>query len=293
MKKFILLILASLSALTLTSCSSTATEKLTPPLNVAETEEKSAVPAKEITIADYSDLFQGIQGSAVFYNPTSNLLTLYNENECKTQYSPYSTFKIPAALIGLEAKVLTSEESKMHYSGKKYFFDYWNKDLTLKEAFSLSCVWYFRQVIDNIGEEQMQKSLNELEYGNRDISQWEGSPINEQADTNGFWLDSSLKISSVEQIEVLDKIFEGKTNFSFESISILKNIMYTDDINNVSVYGKTGSGKDNTAWFVGFTEKNNEKTYFAIHLDDKTTDNIAGAKAKEIAYSIIDKYYSE
>ena len=55
--------------------------------------------------------------------------------------------------------------------------------------------------------------------------------------------------------------------------------------------GKTGTGKDNTAWYTGFYEIKNKKIYFAIHLDDNTKNGIVGAEAKEIANNIIDRYY--
>ena len=50
----------------------------------------------------------------------------------------------------------------------------WNKDIDFREAFRTSCVWYYRQVIDEIGKEMMQKELDKLRYGNCDISDWEG-----------------------------------------------------------------------------------------------------------------------
>ena len=40
---------------------------------------------------------------------------------------------------------------------EKYPFDMWNKDMNLNEAFQTSCVWYFRQVIDNIGQEKLKR----------------------------------------------------------------------------------------------------------------------------------------
>lgn len=296
MKKITLLIIIIILSLNITACKSNELQEIPKENNQTleniSQKEESRISVLKTETVDYSDLFQSIEGCAVFYDEDKKTLNIYNEENCRIRYSPYSTFKIPAALIGLENNVLESEETKMNYSGDKYFFDTWNKDLTLKEAFSVSCVWYFRQVIDKIGQENMQKALNEINYGNCDISQWEGNPINEQSDTNGFWLGSSLKITPIEQVEVLENIFENKTNFSSDSIAILKNIMYCDNINNVSVYGKTGSGKDNSAWFTGFVEKDSKNTYFAVHLEDKNAENIAGAKAKEIAYLIIEKYFS-
>lgn len=46
--------------------------------------------------------------------------------------------------------------------------------MDFREAFRESCVWYFREVIDEIGQETMQKALDQISYGNCDISDWEG-----------------------------------------------------------------------------------------------------------------------
>lgn len=71
-----------------------------------------------------------------------------------------------------------------------------------------------------------QKKLEEIKYGNCDISNWEGSDINPYKELNGFWLDSSLKISPFEQVKVLAKIFEGESSYDKKSIEILKKLCW-------------------------------------------------------------------
>ncbi len=242
--------------------------------------------------ADFNSSFKGINGCAVFYSPSENKYVYYNEEACNERVSPYSTFKIPCTLIGLENGILDSENSRMEYSGDIYPFDSWNNDLTLSEAFQASCVWYFRQVADRIGPYKMQETLNALDYGNKDISQWEGSGLNEQSDLNGFWLGSSLLISPVEQIKVISDIFEGNTKFSPRNIEILKNIMKAESVGDIRVYGKTGTGKDNSAWFTGFFEKGKNKIYFALYMHDEKAKGIAGADAKAAVYDIIKNNYA-
>mgnify|MGYP002225640681 CR=1 FL=1 len=63
------------------------------------------------------------------------------------------------------------------------------------DAFRTSCVWYFRQVTDDIGKVKMQNELNKLKYGNCDISDWEGklNTNNNNRALTGFWIESSLK----------------------------------------------------------------------------------------------------
>jgi bla regulator protein BlaR1 len=47
-----------------------------------------------------------------------------------------------------------------------------------------------------------------------DTSEWDGRGINSFPELNGFWLESMLKISPIEQVNVLAEIFDGKTDFS-------------------------------------------------------------------------------
>ena len=63
------------------------------------------------------------------------------------------------------------------WSGEEFWNEDWNKDIDFEEAFRTSCVWYFREVIDEIGKERMQEALDTLSYGNCDISDWEGRQI--------------------------------------------------------------------------------------------------------------------
>lgn len=152
--------------------------------------------AKTVT-ADYKDLFGAVKGCAVIFDSTKNIYTIYNEDECRTRVSPYSTFKVISTLIGLHNQAVTSKDSKMGYEGAVYPVDAWNADLSLTEAFQYSCIWYYRKVIDAVGQKTVQMELDKLAYGNCDISEWEGSSINPYPELNGFWLASSLMISPI------------------------------------------------------------------------------------------------
>lgn len=163
----------------------------------------------------------------------------------------------------------------------------WNGDLTLEEAFEKSCIWYFREVIDLAGRDKMQEELKNLQYGNCDISEWNGSNINPLENLNVFWLDSSLKNSPLEQVEVLSRIFEGHSDYDSRNIKILKRTMLVDENDSQKTYGKTGSG-NGEAGFVGFSESNGERRYLAIYLNDsEQRDQISGNKAKEMALEIL------
>ncbi len=244
-------------------------------------------PIMEMEEVDYSTAFNGINGCAVIYNSEENYYKIYNEDMAQIEVSPLSTFKIVATLIGLKHGVIIDENSTMTYNGNQYPIDAWNGNLSLKEAFQSSCVWYFRQVIDAVGQEEVQRELETLNYGNCDVSEWMGTDINQMKELNGFWLASSLLISPMEQIQVLQTIFKGNSQFSQKQIETLKGVMLYDACNDYEVYGKTGTGKEGEAWYVGVAEKNGQREYFAVYLkDEQNKDKVAGSLAREIVNNI-------
>lgn len=214
---------------------------------------------------------------------------MYNEEIAREQYSPYSTFKLVSTLIGLKNGVITNEKSKMNYDGTTYPTDAWNNNLTLNEAFKTSCIWYFRQVVDMVGMNEVQKELEDLEYGNCDISEWNGSKINPMDSLNGFWLGSSLKISTIEQVQVMKKIFGGDSIYTNREINILQAVMSCDEVNGYSIYGKTGTNHNEEGWYVGFIEKETQKFCFAVYISSEEPIRVAtGNEAREIIKRIFE-----
>lgn len=174
----------------------------------------------------------------------------------------------------------------MVYSGAQYPVAAWNGNLTLREAFQSSCVWYFRQVIDRVGKVEVAGHLAALDYGNQDISQWEGGGQNSSPELNGFWLDSSLKISPLEQVQVLSALFEGRTDYTPDELAVLQSLMLVQEDEGGQIYGKTGTGFGETGWFVGFRQAGEGRTYFAVYLADETHE-VSGSDAKEVALNLL------
>lgn len=240
---------------------------------------------------DWSSYFQGLNGSAVMYLPGENLYMVYNEELSSTRRSPCSTFKIISSLIGMEHGVIAEDNSVRKWSGETFWNDSWNRDIGFKDAFQTSCVWYFRKVADDLGQEVIQKELNRLKYGNCDISDWEGrlNNNNNNRSLTGFWIESSLKISPKEQVEVLERIFGETSAYSEASLSLLKDAMKTvdSDAPDMVLYGKTGLGKSRgilvDAWFTGFAETDRGNVYFCVYLGESDKEGVSSADAKRIA----------
>ncbi len=287
--KQILLILIILSCFIVGCTKRDKSTDLAPNITTQTDSVKTDNNSRNITLEkdiDLSKYFDGKNGTAVFYIPQQNYF-IYNKEMATTRFSPFSTFKIVSTLIGLNNNILEDESSKMKYNGTIYWLDLWNKDVTLREAFKVSCVWYYHQMTNKINHDIFTDELEKLKYGNADTSEWYGNGSNKLAELNGFWLNSSLKISPVEQVNVLQKILENESIYNQNDITILKNIMKIDEGNDSNIFGKTGSGSNGNAWFVGFVEKGNKFIYFAIFLNDK---NSTGIDAKKTALKIIDDF---
>ena len=252
----------------------------------------------EIVEADWSNYFNGLNGTAVVYDATNQQYTIYNRDLAVTQSSPCSTFKIISSLIALENGIIEPENSTRTWSGEIFWNEDWNKDIDFPEAFRTSCVWYYRQVIDDIGQDLIQRELDRLQYGNCDISDWEGrlNTNNSNRALTGFWIESSLLISPVEQVEVMERIFGDNSAYSEKTQAELKQVMLLPEIDStdISIYGKTGMGKANgivvDAWFTGFAESTTGKIYFCVRLGRNDGMNVSSSLAKEIAIKIVSDY---
>ena len=259
-------------------------------------EETTAVP--EIVEADWSDYFDGLYGAAVIYDTLHQRFTVYHRELAETRRSPCSTFKIISSLTALENGIIEPAHSTRKWSGEVFWNEKWNCDIDFADAFRASCVWYFREVIDEIGQERMQEELDRLCYGNCDISDWEGrgNTNNNNRALTGFWIESSLKISAKEQTEVLARIFGGDSVYSEDSRNELKSVMKIEEQAHAdfTIYGKTGMGKANgileDAWFAGFAENAGGNIYFCVYLGRTDDQNVSSAVAKEIAIRLVSDY---
>lgn len=279
----------------------TRTEEVTK-VDISQTEK--AIPNEEvvteplITETDWADYFEGINGAAVIYNPTRNSYQIYNQELALTQRSPCSTFKIISSLIALENGIIEPDNSTRTWSGEIFWNEEWNRDIDFSDAFHASCVWYFREVIDEIGKDTMQEELKKLEYGNCDISDWAGrlNTNNNNPVLTGFWIESSLLISPKEQAEVMQRIFGDNSDYSEKTLEQLKQVMLLPEQNetDISIYGKTGMGKAYgivvDSWYTGFADTTDDRIYFCVYLGETDNQNVSSAKAREIAIKIVSDY---
>ncbi len=250
-------------------------------------------PLTELAEESWSSYFHGLNGAAVVYDPAGGQYRIYNRELAMTRRSPCSTFKIISSLIALEHGIIDPEDSTRLWSGEVFWNEAWNQDMDFPGAFRESCVWYFRDIIDEIGQDLMKEELERLSYGNQDSSDWDGSQKSNNSNRalTGFWIESSLAISPREQTEVMERIFGTGSVYSEDTRNQLKQVMAVTGQSAPAIYGKTGMGKAHgvtvDAWFAGMAETEDRTLYFCVYLGETQGRQVSGAIAREIAVKIL------
>jgi len=232
-----------------------------------------------IAYEDLSNYFQEYDGTFVLLDMEKNHYQVYNDDNSKKRVSPNSTYKIISSLVGLETGVLTDENTRLEWDGTIYPIERWNRDQTLASAIAYSVNWYFQKVDSSVGKTRIENYLKQIGYGNDDIS----------GDIHDFWIESSLKISPLEQVEMLKKLYTYEMPFSRRNIDIVKKIIKVSEQDKVILYGKTGTGIVNgnsiNGWFVGYVENGGKVYIFATNIQGK--ERADGTNARNITLSIL------
>ncbi len=236
---------------------------------------------------DLEKVFHNHKAAFAVYDIKNNSYKRYNESRCQQRFSPFSTFKIPNSLIGLETGVIPNLDftiawDQIKYPKEKSVLPEWNQDHTLRSAFKYSVVWYYQELAKKVGEERMQSYINKFHYGNQDIS----SGIDQ------FWLGKSLQISANEQIDFLTSLYKNKLPLSQKTIDGVKEIMLKEETSNYKIYSKTGSGylPDNQAfvWLVGFVETKDDTYIFATNMSGKNLNKLIKERVEITKQALIE-----
>src|SRR5215475_890487 len=217
---------------------------------------------------DLRPYFKETEGCFVLYDLKGDRYARYNEARCRRRFSPFSTFKIPNSLIGLETGVIKDAEFVIPWDRVKYPpqanwntepFNHWGQDHSLRTAIKYSVVWYYRELALRVGAERMNQWLEKLGYGNRDAS----------GGIDQFWLNSSLRISADEQVEFLKAFYQGRLPVSKRSLDIVKDIITPEQTDSYKLSGKTGGGQAGgraLGWFVCYLETKCDVYFFALSV---------------------------
>jgi beta-lactamase class D len=230
----------------------------------------TAVPTPTLSElrADFGKYFKdyNVDGAFVLYDMNANQYTRHNPERCAQAFLPASTYKIVNALIALETGIASDADYVIKWDGQHYPIEDWNRDHTLRSAMKYSVVWYYLELAQREGQGTIQKYVDAIGYGNRDISG--GDPA--------FWLNGNLRISANEQIDLLVRLYKDDLPFSKRSMDIVKDILVREKNSDYILRAKFGSTTQDSipiGWYVGYLEKDSNVYFFATNVSGQISDS--------------------
>lgn len=202
----------------------------------------------------------GVTGTMVLRQDGSDTVLVLDAGRAAAPYLPASTFKILNALIALETSVVTGPDEVFPYDGAPRAVAAWNADLTLAQAFALSCVPCFQDIARRIGPDRMAWYVSAAGYGNADIS----------GDIDRFWLSGGLRISALAQIDFLSRLDHKRLPFSPATMDTVLGLMVVEKTDALTLLAKTGWATrvpPDLGWYVGLVKRGGKTWYFALNID--------------------------
>jgi len=211
---------------------------------------------------DWARLFaeHGVEGTLVLEDAAGTRRLVHNPERAARGFLPASTFKIPNSCIALETGVAAGPDAVLPWDGVKRSPESWNRDMTLREAFAVSCVPAYQRLARQVGMERMNWWLRAVGYGNADTS----------AGVDVFWLEGAMRISALEQVAFLRRLKQGDLPFSARTMDAVREIMVTQTGPGWTLRAKTGwTARVNpgVGWWVGWLEQGGETWFFALNID--------------------------
>ncbi|RYF90950.1 MAG: class D beta-lactamase [Chitinophagaceae bacterium] len=209
---------------------------------------------------------KNVEGCFTMLNNSDGSVRVYNMNFDTTRFTPASTFKIANSLIALQTGVATDENMLIPWDGVTRSNKDWNKPLSLKEAFKVSGVPHYQEMARRIGKDTMQRWIDSLSYGNKNI----------QGAVDSFWLNNQLKISPDEQLGFMKKLYFDQLPFRKTVQLAVREMMLQEDNTLYKLSYKTGWGfdeqKNNIGWVVGWIEENRHVYFFVTLVKSPDAD---------------------
>lgn len=200
---------------------------------------------------------------------------VYNAARAKVRYSPASTFKVAHTLFALHAGAVRDEFQTFPWDGVSRAYSGHNEDQNLRSAMRNSTLWVYQRFARQIGESLARKYLASIEYGNADPT----------ASTGDYWVDGNLKISALEQVSFLKKLYRNQLPFSVEHQRLVKDLMINEADYDWILRAKTG-WEGRYGWWIGWVELPEGPVFFALNIDTPNRSEDLG-KRQSIARAVL------
>ena len=209
-----------------------------------------------------------LDGTIVISSLQTGRTYICNDPRATHRFAAASTFKLLNTLILLEENAISGKDDVLKWGGHHYDLQDWNRDQTLESAFKVSCVWFFQELARRVGGEKYRDYLRKSAYGE----------LHEPFEETIFWLDGSLEISAIEQVNFLKKVYLRSLPFSASSYETLRQIMLVEKAPTFTMRAKTGwaaSVKPQVGWYVGYVETSEDVWFFATNIETRNEKDLA------------------
>ncbi len=238
--------------------------------------------------------FSGQEGCFLLYNvKTKAFDKIIGDENCKKEYSPCSTFKVPLAVMAFDAKALKDENVVLKWDGKKDEREVANRDHNAKTWMSDSIVWFSQRLTKKLGVKKVQGYLDGFNYGNRDLRAGITEAWLVRPSSNG----PALKITAYDQVEFMKKLWADQLPASPRAMKVARELTFLETSpKGFQLNGKTGSNffdenkKVNLGWFIAHLQKGDQE-YIAVanyrDLAPVEAVGYGGPRTKEIVKQIL------
>lgn len=224
---------------------------------------KSTAVKNKIVVPEFQSILDSakVTGAVLLYDLQKDIYFSNDFNWAKEGQLPASTFKIPNSIIALETGVVENDSTLFEWDGEPRAIENWEQDLILKDAFHFSCVPCYQEVAGKIGSKRMNEYIKKLNYGQIKV---------DSLTIENFWLQGDSRISPVQQIDFLKRLYQSELPITKRTEKIVKRMMVRQENKQYTISGKTGwsiSNGKNNGWFVGYIQTKTSIHFFATNVE--------------------------
>jgi beta-lactamase class D len=234
--------------------------------------------------ADIDSAIGGL-GTCVIVQDTQTGRKVYQYGHydiCSRPLPPCETFEAPAALIGLDAGLVTPQ-TVFKWDGTPQPTKLWQTDANLSQAFQNSNGWWFARLSQQIGHDRYASALRSFDYGSKDPA----GPI------TSFWRGpaqgGSLGISPGGQADFMRRLYTGKLAVKPASLQAVQALLQDETRGTATMSGLAASCPDQAdrargvGWWVGRLKSPQRDLVFAavVEAAEPPPGSDVGASLKE------------
>lgn len=198
--------------------------------------------------------------TAIWFEGNEKIYTNYKES-LKSAVPAASIIKIPMSLALLEYSIVDKNNSVITWDGTPQPYQIWEQNHTLESALRYSVSWYYEKSLTN-NAHILGNFLRSINYPS-----YEGFHVS----LKDFL--EKVFISPLKQTTFMKNLYLNNINCSVENQMTVKKMLFRKKIEDIAIYGKTGTTLNNKAiksgWFTGYAVRGDWTIAFSFYHPKK------------------------